>query len=45
VLDPFGGSGATVIAAEMLGRRCATVEIDPRYADVIRRRFLEYTGG
>jgi DNA modification methylase len=45
VLDPFGGSGATLIACELLGRRCVTLELDPRYADVIRRRYQEYTDG
>ena len=42
VLDPFGGSGSTLIACERLGRRCFTVEIDSAYADVIRRRYAEY---
>ncbi len=45
VLDPFAGSGATLIACERLGRRCASVELDPRYADVIRRRYEEFTHG
>jgi DNA modification methylase len=43
VLDPFAGSGSTLIACERLGRRCFAVELDPRYADVIRRRYEEYT--
>ena len=38
------GSGATLIAAELLGRRCLTVELDPRYCDVIRQRYADYTG-
>jgi DNA modification methylase len=42
VLDPFAGSGSTLIACESLGRRCLAVEIDPRYCDVIRRRHEEY---
>lgn len=44
VVDPFGGSGSTLIAAHGLGRKAALVELDPRYADVICRRFQEYTG-
>lgn len=44
VLDPFGGSGSTMIAAHMEGRRAALVELDPRYVDVICRRFEEATG-
>jgi DNA modification methylase len=44
VLDPFGGSGSTLIAAHTTHRRCATVELDPRYADVIARRYQAHTG-
>ena len=44
VLDPFGGSGATLLAAEETGRRAALAELDPRYADLIVRRFEEATG-
>jgi DNA modification methylase len=44
VLDPFAGSGSTLIACEQLGRRCFAVEIDPGYCDVIRRRYREFTG-
>jgi DNA modification methylase len=44
VLDQFGGSGSTLIAAELSGRVCSTVELDPRYSDVICRRFQELTG-
>ena len=44
VLDPFGGSGSTLMACEQMGRRCATVELDPRYADVIIDRWEQYTG-
>lgn len=44
VLDLFGGSGSTMIAAEMLGRFCRMVEFDPRFADVIVRRWQEFTG-
>ena len=44
VLDPFGGSGTTMIAAEQTGRRCYMMEIDPHYCDVIIRRWEEFTG-
>jgi site-specific DNA-methyltransferase (adenine-specific) len=44
VLDPFGGSGSTLIAAHALGRKCYTIELDPRYADVIARRYQEHSG-
>lgn len=43
VLDPFGGSGSTLIAAHMEHRRAALIELDPRYVDVICRRFQEAT--
>jgi DNA modification methylase len=43
VLDPFAGSGSTLIACERLDRRCFAVELDPAYCDVIRRRYEEYT--
>jgi 16S rRNA G966 N2-methylase RsmD len=44
VLDPFGGSGTTMIAAERTGRRAVLLEIDPAYADVIVRRWQGTTG-
>ena len=44
VLDPFAGSGSTLIAAHALGRIAYLIELDPRYADVICRRFQEHTG-
>ena len=44
VLDLFGGSGSTLMAAEQLGRRCCTMEMDPKYCDVIIRRWEEFTG-
>lgn len=45
VLDPFLGSGTTVIAAERTGRRCFGIEIDPTYVDVIVRRWQAFTRG
>ena len=45
VYDPFLGSGTTVIAAEKLSRACHGMEIEPRYADVIRRRWAEFVAG
>lgn len=44
VLDPFGGSGTTIIACEKSGRRARLMELDPRYVDVICRRFQDFTG-
>ena len=44
VLDLFGGSGTTMIAAERTGRQAVLLEIDPRYVDVIVRRWEETTG-
>lgn len=44
VLDLFGGSGTTLIAAEMTGRHARIMELAPEYADVIVRRFHQYTG-
>lgn len=44
VIDPFGGSGTTIMAAERCGRRAALLEIDPRYCDVIVRRWEDFTG-
>jgi len=43
-LDPFLGSGATLMAAERTGRRCFGLELDPLYVDVIVRRWQAYTG-
>lgn len=45
VLDLFGGSGSTLIAAEYLKRRCYMMEMDPRYCAVIIRRWEKATGG
>jgi DNA modification methylase len=44
VLDLFGGSGSTLIAAEQTGRRAFLMEIDPLYADVIVQRYERFTG-
>ena len=44
VLDTFGGSGTTLIAAEKTGRRARLIEIDPAYCDVIIRRWQTLTG-
>jgi DNA modification methylase len=45
VLDPFGGSGSTLIAAEKTGRQARLVELDPKYVDVIVKRWQDWTGG
>ena len=42
VYEPFGGSGATIIAAEQTGRRCVALEIDPRYAQVVIERWAAF---
>ena len=44
VLDPFGGSGTTLIAAEKSGRKAFLMELDPKYVDVIVRRWQDWTG-
>jgi ParB family chromosome partitioning protein len=44
VLDPFGGSGSTLIACEQTERICFTIELDEKYADVIVKRFIEQQG-
>lgn len=44
VLDPFGGSGTTLIAAEKSGRKARLIELDPKYVDVIVRRWEDFTG-
>ncbi len=45
VLDPFLGSGTTLMAAERTRRRCYGLELDPLYVDVVVRRWQAYTGG
>jgi DNA modification methylase len=44
VLDPFAGSGTTLIAAQMTGRAARLIEFDPHYCDTIIRRFEIFTG-
>ena len=44
VLDPFGGSGSTLIACEQIDRVCYTSELDEKYADVIVKRYVELVG-
>ncbi|MFQ6308690.1 site-specific DNA-methyltransferase [Lysobacter capsici] len=44
ILDPFGGSGTTMIACEKTGRRACLMELEPRYVDVIVRRWQEFSG-
>jgi DNA modification methylase len=44
VLDPFGGSGSTLICCEQLNRQCYMVELDPKFADVIVNRYIETVG-
>src|SRR4029077_15920419 len=43
ILDPFGGAGTTLIAAEKTGRRACLIEIDPRYVDVTIKRWQNLT--
>lgn len=44
VLDPFGGSGSTLIACEKTNRHCRTMELDQKFCDVIITRWQEFTG-
>ena len=44
VLDPFGGSGSTLIACEQTGRICRTIELDEKFCDVIVKRYIEQVG-
>ncbi len=44
VLDPFGGSGSTLIACEQTDRRCFTIELDEKFCDVIVKRYIEQVG-
>jgi DNA modification methylase len=45
VIDPFGGAGTTLIAAERLDRRALLMEIEPAYCDVTIERFRRWTEG
>jgi DNA modification methylase len=45
VLDPFGGSGSTLIACEKSGRQARLIELDPKYCDVIVERWQDWTSG
>lgn len=45
VLDSFGGTGSTLIACEQLGRKCYMMELDPKYCDVIRKRYWKFVTG
>jgi DNA modification methylase len=44
VLDLFGGSGTTLIASEKTGRQARLIELDPKFVDVIIKRWEDYTG-
>ena len=44
VVDLFGGSGSTLLACEKTGRGCMTMELDPKYVDVIVKRWQDFTG-
>ena len=45
MLDPFGGSGSTLIACEKAGRQARLVELDPKYVDTIILRWQGFSGG
>ena len=44
VLDPFGGSGSTLVACEQTDRSCCTIELDEKFCDVIVKRYIEQVG-
>jgi DNA modification methylase len=44
VIDPFAGSGSTLIACEQMNRKAACIELDPKYVDVIVKRWEQLTG-
>jgi DNA modification methylase len=44
VLEPFGGSGSTLMGAEKTGRACYSMELQAKYVDVIVRRWQNFTG-
>ena len=43
-VEPFGGSGSTLMGAEKTSRICYTMELQPKYCDVIIKRWQDYTG-
>ncbi len=44
VVDPFMGSGTTLIACEQTGRRAYGMELDPKYTDTLIQRWIDHTG-
>jgi DNA modification methylase len=44
VLDPFAGSGSTLIACERTGRQARLIELDPHYCDVVIQRYMDFSG-
>ena len=44
ILDPFAGSGTTAIACEKAGRQARLIELDPKYCDVVIRRWQQFSG-
>lgn len=44
IMEPFGGSGSTLIASEIMKRKCYAIELSPLYAEVILRRWEKFTG-
>jgi DNA modification methylase len=44
ILVPFSGSGTTIVAAEMTGRKCIAIEINPAYVDMTIKRWQDFTG-
>jgi DNA modification methylase len=44
IIEPFAGSGTTILASEQLNRRCYAMELDEKFCDVIIRRWEQYTG-
>jgi DNA modification methylase len=44
VYEPFCGSGTSIVAAEMTGRACLAIELDPAYVDVAVKRWQSFTG-
>jgi DNA modification methylase len=45
ILDPFGGSGSTLIACEQTDRTCFMIELDEKFCDVIVKRYIEQVNG